>query len=115
MVEDDCALNALGVCARQIHPTKENAINFITLRQEQKNIRTLSCFKIASMSSSVSVALLPALPALFLESSGGAQSFWEYFTAHIRNRNTRRAYFQAVCRFSDWCRGRGLELAGIGA
>ena len=33
---------------------------------------------------------------------------------HIRNRNTRRAYYKAACRFSDWCEGRGLlDLAQV--
>jgi site-specific recombinase XerD len=31
------------------------------------------------------------------------------FTANIRNKNTRRAYYKAACRFSDWCAGRGLS------
>ena len=59
-------------------------------------------------------AIDTALPALFRTSRGDAQSFWEYFTAHIRNANTRRAYFHAVRRFSGWCQGHGLTLAAIG-
>jgi len=55
-----------------------------------------------------------ALPALFLGNRGEAQNFWEYFTARIRNANTRRAYFHAVRRFSEWCQGRGLTLAVVG-
>ena len=32
----------------------------------------------------------------------------------IRNKNTRRAYYKAACRFSDWCEGRGLfDLAAV--
>lgn len=58
-------------------------------------------------------AIDTALPALFLTSRGDAQSFWEYFTAHIRNANTRRAYFHAVRRFSVWCQGHGLTLAAV--
>ena len=42
--------------------------------------------------------------------------FFGFFTAHIRNRNTRRAYYKAACRFSDWCEGRGLlDLALVKA
>jgi integrase/recombinase XerD len=37
-----------------------------------------------------------------------SQRFWEYFTANIRNRNTRRAYYKAVCRFALWCEERGI-------
>ena len=43
-------------------------------------------------------------PAGDLSALGGRrETFWEFFTANIRNRNTRRAYFVAVSRFSEWC------------
>jgi site-specific recombinase XerD len=48
-------------------------------------------------------------PALFLAAPQAAERFWEFFTVNIRNRNTRRAYYQAVCRFSAWCERRGLH------
>jgi integrase/recombinase XerD len=48
------------------------------------------------------------LPALFLPDPRACERFWEFFAANIRNRNTRRAYYKAACRFSDWCEGRGL-------
>jgi integrase/recombinase XerD len=36
------------------------------------------------------------------------------FTANIRNKNTRRAYYKAACRFSDWCEVRELlDLAKV--
>jgi integrase/recombinase XerD len=38
-----------------------------------------------------------------------AERFFGFFTAHIRNKNTRRAYYKAACRFADWCEGRGLK------
>jgi site-specific recombinase XerD len=37
----------------------------------------------------------------------------EFFTANIRNPNTRRAYARACARFLAWCDGRGLTLTGI--
>jgi len=46
------------------------------------------------------------LPIPAIVASGGpeaAKSFVDYFTAHIRNRNTREAYARAVVRFLDWC------------
>ena len=46
-------------------------------------------------------------PALFLSEPKASERFWEFFTANIRNRNTRRAYYKAACRFSGWCEGRG--------
>ena len=36
--------------------------------------------------------------------------FLEFFTANIRNRNTRRAYGQAVGQFFAWCEDKRLEL-----
>src|SRR3984885_2056675 len=53
------------------------------------------------------------VPALFLRSESGSRRFWEFFTANIRNRNTRRAYFVAVSQFSDWCLGRKLMLEAV--
>ena len=59
------------------------------------------------------LANLPGRPALFLTPRSETR-FWEFFTANIRNKNTRRAYYQAVCRFSLWCEARGLaELAAV--
>ena len=39
--------------------------------------------------------------------------FLEFFTAQIRNANTRKAYFRNVCRFFNWCDGRKISLAQI--
>lgn len=39
-----------------------------------------------------------------------ARRFIEFFTANIRNRNTRAAYAAAVSRFCDWCDERKLTL-----
>lgn len=59
------------------------------------------------------LASLPGRPSLFLTPRSETR-FWEFFTANIRNKNTRRAYYQAVCRFSSWCEARGLgELAAV--
>jgi len=61
------------------------------------------------------LALLSArLPALFLPDAKASERFWEFFAANIRNKNTRRAYYKAACRFSGWCQGRELfDLARI--
>jgi site-specific recombinase XerD len=40
--------------------------------------------------------------------------FLEFFTANIRNLNTRRAYHRACLDFFRWCESRGLELERIG-
>src|SRR3954466_8803914 len=51
---------------------------------------------------------LQPLPSLFLPSLAARQRFIEYFTAHIRNPNTRKAYFRAVSAFSVWAEGKGI-------
>ena len=51
-----------------------------------------------------------ATPAIFSPSEHAERRFWEFFTAHIRNRNTRLAYLAAVRRFAEWCERRGLAL-----
>jgi site-specific recombinase XerD len=48
------------------------------------------------------------LPVLFLREARSSERFWEFFAANIRNKNTRRAYYKAACRFNDWCESRGL-------
>ena len=38
--------------------------------------------------------------------------FIEFFTANLRNRNTRQAYARAVADFFRWCELRGLRELG---
>jgi len=52
-------------------------------------------------------------PTVFLPDEKAGERFFGFFTAHIRNRNTRRAYYKAACRFSDRCEDRLLDLAGV--
>ena len=52
-------------------------------------------------------------PALFGTSEQAQRKFWEFFTVHIRNPNTRRAYLIAVWRFADWCGHHGIPLAMV--
>ncbi len=54
------------------------------------------------------------VPALLADL--GDEAAWryvEFFTANIRNPNTRRAYLRACNRFLGWCEDRGLTLAAI--
>lgn len=54
------------------------------------------------------------LPAVIAEAGERAgRRFVEFFTANIRNPNTRTAYARAVARFLDWCDERGMELGQI--
>jgi site-specific recombinase XerD len=48
-------------------------------------------------------------PAVFLPNESAAERFFRFFTANHQNANTRRAYYKAACRFSDWCEGQGLK------
>src|SRR5689334_7714252 len=53
----------------------------------------------------------PAIPALFLDAGEQAwRRVIEFFTANLRNPNTRAAYAQAVGQFADWCHARHLAL-----
>lgn len=51
-------------------------------------------------------------PSVFLSNKRAGERFFGFFTAHIRNRNTRRAYYKAACRFSAWCEDNGLLNLG---
>ncbi len=54
------------------------------------------------------------VPALFIDAGSDAvRRFIEFFTANIRNRNTRAAYAFAVVRFADWCAAREIALAQL--
>jgi site-specific recombinase XerD len=48
------------------------------------------------------------VPALFAPSDQAGMRFIEFFTANIRNRNTRRAYYNAARRFARWCESHSL-------
>src|SRR6516225_6354852 len=57
---------------------------------------------------------LETLPAAI--AAAGARTserFIDFFTANIRNRNTRMAYALAVRQFFIWCEKRGLDLEAI--
>jgi len=57
---------------------------------------------------------LETLPSLVSQAGERAgRRFIEFFTANIRNKNTRLAYARAVAQFFDWCDARGLRLESI--
>ena len=57
---------------------------------------------------------LASLPALFRPTPAAAKRTLEFFTAQIRNPNTRKAYARSVSDFAVWCDSHGLhDLAGI--
>ena len=54
------------------------------------------------------------VPALFAAAGKTAvQRYVEFFTANIRNPNTRDAYGRAVAQFSWWCEDHELELGQL--
>jgi integrase/recombinase XerD len=54
------------------------------------------------------------LPAIITrEGDRAADRFIEFFTANIRNPNTRLAYGRAVAQFLNWCENRGASLQDI--
>ncbi|OQW45415.1 MAG: integrase [Nitrospira sp. HN-bin3] len=48
------------------------------------------------------------LPALFTPTTAASKRFVAFFTANIRNPNTRKAYTWAVAEFAAWCERHGL-------
>ena len=60
---------------------------------------------------SVGIETLPA--AIAAAGAHTSECFIEFFTANIRNRNTRMAYALTVRQFFDWCEQRGLRLDAI--
>jgi integrase/recombinase XerD len=55
-----------------------------------------------------------ALPAIITQDGERtAKRFLEYFTARIRNPNTRRAYYHADARFLRWCEDYRVSLSDI--
>ena len=57
---------------------------------------------------------VPAAPAVLSRAGKRAtKRFLEFFTANIRNRNTRLAYHRALVDFFSWCDDRGFDLLDI--
>lgn len=53
-------------------------------------------------------------PALILQAGPDAtRRFVEFFTANIRNPNTRKAYARAVAQFLEWCDARRFSLRDL--
>lgn len=58
--------------------------------------------------------LLPRLPTVITAAGEHAtRKFLEFFTANIRNPNTRAAYARATARFCDWCDQHKVSLQAI--
>jgi len=56
----------------------------------------------------------PVVPAIIAaEGEPASWRYIEFFTANIRNPNTRRAYARAGANFLAWCHRRRLALTAI--
>ena len=51
-------------------------------------------------------------PALFVAEPKARSRVRDFFTTHVRNPNTRRAYRNAALRFSEWCQSHGIGELG---
>jgi hypothetical protein len=50
----------------------------------------------------------------FLKEERAAERFFDFFTANIQNKHTRRAYYNAACKFSEFCAKCGAhDLAHV--
>lgn len=54
----------------------------------------------------------PPLAPIFTPTAKAERRFWEFFTTQISNDNTRRAYFNAVKRFAEWCELLDIQELG---
>src|SRR6202050_2390964 len=64
-----------------------------------------------AVAADAELRLVPALIAAVGDAAGWR--YVEFFTANIRNPNTRRAYARACGRFFAWCDDHGLTLPAI--
>jgi site-specific recombinase XerD len=61
---------------------------------------------------SAAIAADGVVPVIIADAGDhAARRFLEFFAATIRNKNTRMAYYHAVCRFFAWCDEH--QLGGI--
>jgi hypothetical protein len=49
-----------------------------------------------------------SLPPIFTARPEARKRLRDFFSSHIRHRNTRRAYTEAVCQFSTFCAELGV-------
>src|ERR1035438_10186548 len=79
------------------------------------HIRNMAGELVTKTDESLTASGSAAVPSVVMAAGKKAGlRFIEFFTANIRNPNTRRAYHRACCDFFRWCESRGLELEEIG-
>lgn len=62
----------------------------------------------APAGTSIAIITAVPLPALYAPDERSANRTLEFFTANIRNPNTRKAYARAVAEFATWCEAHGI-------
>ena len=68
----------------------------------------------STLSAASVVVASASLPSLFTARPDARTRLRDFFSAHIRNPNTRRAYREAVKQFSAFCAENGImDLAQI--
>lgn len=60
------------------------------------------------MGTDLSIVKTEHLPAIYAPDEQAARRTLEFFTANIRNGNTRKAYARAAAEFAAWCDARGI-------
>jgi integrase/recombinase XerD len=69
---------------------------------------------VSEAAGEIVVASSSSLPALFAARPEARRRLRDFFSSHIRNRNTRRAYMEAVRQFSAFCEALAIaELAAV--
>ena len=64
--------------------------------------------------ASLQVGSAPLLPLLFSRDQSTAERVLDFFSANIRNPNTRKAYARSVASFARWCERHGIsELRAV--
>jgi site-specific recombinase XerD len=91
----------------------ENDLEGVSMSAEWRNVpAVVDAARPVKASTARSVIAVPVVIAG--AGDHAARRFLEFFTAQIRNKNTRMAYFRAVCHFFGWVEQHGIgELADI--
>ena len=77
---------------------------------EQSVLTMAGNHEIVPFAEPVSLLGIAARPSsLFLQQAKGAERLFDFFTSSIRNKHTRRAYYNAACKFSDFCAEHGVH------
>ena len=78
------------------------------MSDEPRELTVIPVAKTAKLSVAASASIV--VPGIIADAGDqAARRFLEFFAATIRNKNTRMAYYRAVCRFFAWCEENKLR------